>query len=366
LLISQPKQILIAPLDWGLGHTARCIPIIRYIRSLGHNPIVACNASQRSFIEETFGFIDIIYLDGYNITYSKWNKWGQIGLLSQLRGIYNTISREHKWLMQLSDNMQLDGVISDNRYGLHHPAIPSVIMTHQLLVQSGAGAFTDRLIQKLHYKYLGHFHATWVVDIPGVPNLAGKLSHPAILPKQTKYTGPLSRFENAANIGDVPISGHLLILLSGPEPQRSILSKLLWKQALHYNGKVIFIEGSDSAVSPSTIPSHIAYYKRLTDETLAPLLQDAGMIICRSGYSTLMDLAALRKKAMLIPTPGQTEQEYLGKYLQEQGMFYCCKQQGFDLNRSLKDASQFPYHFPELSTAYNNYKTVIDEWIQTL
>jgi len=360
----KPKQILIAPLDWGLGHTARCIPLIRYIRSLGHIPVIAGNASQESYINETFGHIDFIHLPGYNITYSGWNRFGQMGVASQLPGILRTIRNEHKWLLELSQNRQIDGIISDNRYGLFHPDIPSVIMTHQLMVQSGMGHLTDRLIQKLHYARLERFGKVWVVDCPDIPNLAGALSHTKILPYETVYIGPLTRFEGVRR--SAAPGGSLLILLSGPEPQRSVLSGVLWRQVQDYIGKVIFVEGSETAIIPPVIPTHIMHYKRLTDEQLGPLLSDAAIVISRSGYSTIMDLVALRKKAILIPTPGQTEQEYLARYLNEQSMFCTAQQKGFHLQSALKEAVQFPFHFPDLRHSFNSHDKVVKEWIEAL
>ena len=173
MVTHKQKHILIAPLDWGLGHTTRCVPIISHILRLGHVPVVACNNSQRSFIEETFGNIDIIHLDGYNITWSKWNKFGQSGLLSQLPRIIKSISSEHTWLKDLVSWRRIDGVISDNRYGLYHNSIPSVILTHQVNIQTGISDFTDRTIRKIHYNYLNRFNETWVPDNPGIPNLGG-------------------------------------------------------------------------------------------------------------------------------------------------------------------------------------------------
>lgn len=366
-----PKNILIAPLDWGLGHTARCIPIIRYLKSLGHVPIIAGNPSQRLFIEQSLGGIETIHIDGYNVTYSKWNKWAQMGLLSQMPRIGKSINAEQKWLHDLCLHRKIDGVISDNRYGLHHPEIPSVIMTHQLGVMSGFGDAVNRTVQKIHFKMLRHFNAAWVVDTPDAPGLGGRLSHTS-LPRGAKYIGLLSRFASTAS--DIaPLTSEvsdkvdtLLILLSGPEPQRSALSVVLWKQALGYSGRVVFVEGSECAVPPVYIPDHIAYHQRLTDAALAPLLSNAAMVICRSGYSTIMDLVALRKKAILIPTPGQTEQEYLGKYLNEQGVFYSASQKGFDLNKELKKAQDFPYRSLPLQQAYSSYKNVVDNWLETL
>jgi hypothetical protein len=384
LVTNKPKHILIAPLDWGLGHTTRCVPLIRHIQGLGHVPVVACNASQRLFIEETFGPIDIIHLEGYNISYSQWNKWAQIGLLAQLPHIQRTIRNEHNWLQQLTMRRQIDGIISDNRYGLWHPRIPSVIVTHQLMVRTGLGKFADHTIQKLHYKYLNRFNEVWVPDESTAPGLAGELSHPSFKPCNTKYIGLLSRFhETDLFIGrsfseggrltthsfigrSFSEGGRLLILLSGPEPQRTDLSQLLWQQVQHYDGKVIFVEGSEHAITPTNIPQHITYHKRLTDTALAPLMQQASMIICRSGYSTLMDLAAIQKKAILIPTPGQTEQEYLATSLHAAGIFYIAPQKGFQLATSLREASHFPFEPITFQQSFTQHKKVLEDWIQSL
>jgi UDP:flavonoid glycosyltransferase YjiC (YdhE family) len=369
LFTTKAKNILIAPLDWGLGHTARCMPLIGHIRGLGHIPIVACNDSQRSFIEAAFGDIEIIYLEGYNITYPAWNKWAQAGLLMQLPAISKAIKSEHRRLEEISASRHIDGIISDNRYGSFLPGKPSVIMTHQLQVQTGLGTVADHLVQKVHYEYLNKFDETWIVDAEGNPNLGGKLSHTAMLPGRSQYIGLLSRFpsgtkmDSSSTAKDKP---SLVIMLSGPEPQRSILSGILWEQSVHYKADIVFIEGSEKAAPPTYIPPHITWHNRLAGPQLAPILQNAEIVVSRSGYSTLMDLAALGKKAIVIPTPGQTEQLYLGKHLHRQGAFFCAAQKGFNLTLALKKASAFPYVFPELQQRYDDYKKTLEQWILTL
>ncbi len=365
MVINEHKHILVAPLDWGLGHTTRCIPLISHIQRLSHFPVFAGNSSQIAFIKDTFSNIDVIHLEGYNITYSKWNKYAQIGLLSQLPGIQRSINTEHRWLQQLVTQRKIDGVISDNRYGLFHSKIPSVILTHQLCVQTGLGTFADRVIQKVHYRYLNNFNKTWIVDAPGTPNLAGSLSHTNQLPANTNHIGLLSRFETREDLVD-PSHNSLLILLSGPEPQRTELSRILWQQCLHHPGNITFIEGSETAQRPATVPAHIAYHKRVVGSQLANILRNVSIVICRSGYSTIMDLVALQKKAILIPTPGQTEQEYLGTHLHEQGIFYCTKQGAFTLQQALQQTQQFPFRALNLQPHFSDYKPVLENWINTL
>jgi UDP-N-acetylglucosamine transferase subunit ALG13 len=347
-----------------MGHTTRCIPIITYIRALGHTPIVAGNSSQLAFLKESIPGIQTTYLDGYNIRYSGANRFLQLGLLKQMPGIFKTISAEHLWLERMADELQLHGIISDNRYGLHHSRVPSVIITHQLQVLSGLGKMADKVVQKMHYSLLNQFGATWVADAPDTPNLAGQLSHTKRLPNSSKYIGLLSRFADSP-ITDAS-SGPLLILLSGPEPMRTTLATLLWQQAAAHNGPVVFAEGSDTAIPPADVPSHITYYKRLGGDELQRHLAVASMVVCRSGYSTLMDLVALGKRAIVIPTLGQTEQEYLGRSLHKQGLFYCAAQKSFDLDEALRAAATFPFCSPSLRSAFHLHQPVIADWLSTL
>ena len=236
------------------------------------------------------------------------------------------------------------------------------------MVQTGFGGLPDRAIQRLHYKMIGRFNNAWVVDIPGNGGLAGALSHPRLLPEKCRYIGLLSRFATdvVAPKRDTEGIAPLLMLLSGPEPQRSDLARILWRQALVHPGPIVFVEGTEMAVTPAIIPQHITYHKRLTHAALAPLLQGAEMVICRSGYSTLMDLATLGKKAILIPTPGQTEQQYLARYLHKEGKYYTAGQQGFNLTTAMADATQFPFLPSGLQSSYEIYKDIVEEWAEAL
>ena len=361
-----PKNILIAPLDWGLGHTTRCIPLISYVLRTGHIPIIACNKHQSSFLREVFPDVEILSLEGYNIIYSRWNKFIQVGLLSQLPGIRRTINAEHKWLLRLTGERNIDGIISDNRYGLHHPSIPSVILTHQLMVRSGLGHWAGAMIQRLHYSLLCRFAATWVVDIEKEPSLAGELSHCNRLLANCRYIGLLSQFAVRAIADSGNTDNSILILLSGPEPLRTELSNFLWSQVVGHQGKVIFVEGSESVAARQAIPPHIIYHKRLTRSLLQNYLEAADIVICRSGYSTIMDLVALGKKAVFIPTPGQTEQEYLAGRLGRMGCFTSVAQNKFNLHDALARAGNSSSKFSSRADAYKLHEAVLDNWLKTL
>lgn len=360
---SQPQRILLAPLDWGLGHVSRCLPLISELLSGGHSVIFAGNEWQRNYIKEIFSSIEIIHLEGYNVRYSKSSSGLMFSLFYQMPGIIKKIRKEHDWLLKLAESQKISGIISDNRYGLFHPSVPSVIITHQLQVRTGMGAPADLMLRKLHYKFLGRFRECWIPDLEGFPNLSGSLGHPEKTPPNTSYIGLLSQFAGKENISQ---QEHLLVLLSGPEPQRTILSESLWSQCCRMERKIVFVEGANEIKKTSAIPKHITYYQQLATEELLPLVAGASMVICRSGYSTLMDLIALNKKAVLIPTPGQTEQEYLASHLHYQGIFFSSNQKGFDLAKSIREASLFPFRKPALEAGFFLFKEKLNTWLKGL
>jgi hypothetical protein len=269
---------------------------------------------------------------------------------------------EHDWILTLAQNERIDGIISDNRYGLWHPEIPSVILTHQLQIVSGLGQFIDNILRHLHYQYFNRFSQCWIVDAVGEPNLGGRLSHPPTCPPNSQYIGWLSQF---APLNANGMEEHLLILLSGPEPQRSMLSDLLWNEVYRMDRPIVFVEGS-AAAELTQIPPHIQYFRQVDARRLQPLLESAEIVVCRSGYSSLMDLILLNKKAILIPTPGQTEQEFLAKSLSKQQIFYSEPQQGFSLKEALSTATSFPFKPLQVHGGHEVFKPILTQWLETL
>ncbi len=361
MIANKAKHLLLAPLDWGMGHTTRCIPIIRYLQAAGHRVTFAGNAAQCAFVTKTLA-VDTLHLDGYNITYSKKGSTFALRLLAQVPHILKRIQAEHAWLQQQVAQHYFDGIISDNRYGLYHPNVPSVIITHQLRIRTGMGRIADDVLQKLHYQFLGRFTKCWVPDNASESNIAGSLSHPRILPLNAFYIGPLSQLHAPVSAGALPNT--LLILLSGPEPQRTILAGILWQQAMQYDGPVVFVAGHAGCMPPAMVPAHIQWHAQVQQGQLQALMQDAHMVICRAGYSTIMDLVLLRKKAILIPTPGQPEQEYLARYLYDKGVFYTAKQAGFDLMATLQNLKNLSFIADGRKFDFHAFIPVIDRWLE--
>jgi UDP:flavonoid glycosyltransferase YjiC (YdhE family) len=360
-------RILIAPLDWGLGHLSRCIPIIHYLLAQGHSVFFAGNENQQSYIKNVFPHIDYLMLAGYDIRYASKRIFFTSKLIAQIPRLDKCIRTEHAWLKKVVAAYQIDAVISDNRYGLYHTDIPCVLLTHQLNILTGLGTFWDRCLQKIHYRYIQKFAACWVVDTEIAPGLSGILAHPKHLPaKPTTYIGYLSQCAALQVAAVQEPHPYVLVLLSGVEPQRTILADRIWQQVLQLSQKIVFVAGTEQLPVPGGIPEHIVYHQRLSGKALQVCIAQASIVICRSGYSSIMDLMVLGKKAILIPTPGQTEQEYLATHLQQQEIFMMQQQQSFSLYAALQQAEHFPFRRSICLSQFEQYRTVVAAWLKTI
>ncbi|WOI22050.1 glycosyltransferase [Nonlabens ulvanivorans] len=319
------KNILVAPLNWGLGHATRCIPIINAIIRNGDNPIIASDGMALELLKKEFPRLKFIELPSYEISYPEKGQFLKLKLLKDSPKIWNAIRKEHLMLAELIAHHQLDGVISDNRLGLYSKIIPSVIITHQLQVLSGS---TTWLSTQLHLHYIKKFDYCWIPDVDGILNLSGLLSQHTDDDIFKVYLGPLSRFERNPKS---QIKYDLMVLLSGPEPQRSILERKLLSEVKRFSGEVLFIAGNVRGKQQMEKKGDITYYNYLSTEGLQKALDRSDIILSRSGYTTIMDLHKLGKKAFFIPTPGQFEQEYLAQSLDDQGIVPFASQEDFKI-----------------------------------
>ncbi|MEK7224721.1 MAG: glycosyltransferase [Bacteroidota bacterium] len=351
-------RILLAPLDWGLGHATRCIPIIRELLMQGCDVWLAGEGAQKELLKTEFPDLPFIDLPGYRINYAKTKKGLLWKMIRQGPKLRRAIRQEHQWLKKAVKQYSFDAVISDNRYGLYHSKIPSVFLTHQLYIKSPLGKWTEKLLQKRNYKYIKRFKECWIPDSESENNLAGELSHPEKKPSvPLQYIGLLSRFEKQ----DIEEKKkHLLVLLSGPEPQRSLLEEKIIHEISHYNGTAVVVRGLPGYASLIPSTNMIHFYNHLPAKELNAEMLKAEYIISRSGYSTVMDIVALQKKSIFIPTPGQTEQEYLGEYLMKKGIAPCMKQEKFSLTTALETAANYSYSIPVMQ---NNLQVMIADFL---
>lgn len=324
-----PKTILIAPLNWGLGHATRCIPIIRALQENNYIPVIASDGIALELLRKEFPNIQTLELPSYQIEYAKNGANFKWKLIKNGPKMIRAILEEKKTIQNWVEKYAIDGIISDNRLGVFSKKIPSVFITHQLNVMTGN---TTWITSKIHQYIIKKYTECWIPDLSGTPNLTGKLGHIDNPNLKTKYIGPLSRLQKKL----LPKKYDLLVILSGPEPQRGMLEKHLKKEIVKYNGNVIFIEGNIEKEQKTTTIRNVTYYNFMNSTELEQAFNESEMVLCRSGYTTIMDLAQLRKKAFFIPTPGQYEQEYLAKKLKKEGLVPYATQDNFKMKNILE------------------------------
>jgi UDP:flavonoid glycosyltransferase YjiC (YdhE family) len=359
-------KILIAPLDWGLGHTTRCIPLIQYFISEGHDVYAAAETASAQLLRENFPELPIFPLKGYRILYSSHRATFSLKIAQQIPRILSAISAEQKWLQQMQKEQKFDLIISDNRYGIHHAGVPSVILTHQLQIQSGINARMDSWVMKLHMRLIRKFNACWIVDEESNGGYSGKLAHPERLPEYSEYIGLLSQFSNCNIDYTKTKESRILILLSGAEPMRSMFESRLIAQARNLPEYEFVIAGGNPLGERVTgLPDFIKYYTHLNAANLLVEMETASLVICRSGYSTVMDLALLQKKALLIPTPGQSEQEYLARFLIQTGAFHAVAEYSLNLKPDIMKALGSGFVMKPIPFA-ENMKKVAEPFIRKI
>ncbi|TWO33733.1 glycosyltransferase [Seonamhaeicola sediminis] len=327
------KRILVAPLNWGLGHATRCIPIINALLELNFEPIIASDGVALTLLQKEFPKLSSIELPSYNITYAKKGKNFKFKLIKDAPKLLNAIKSEKKATKDIVINHNISGIISDNRLGVYSKKVPTVFITHQLNVLSGN---TTWLSTKMHEKFIKKFDECWVPDTDADINLSSKLGHPDDFKIPTKYIGPLSRFEKQT----VKPVNKILVLISGPEPQRTLLEEKLFWELKNYPEKVVFVKGVMEKKQVVEVIGNITVYNFMTSKLLEKTINESELVISRSGYTTVMDLAKLNKKAFFVPTPGQFEQEYLAKQLTQLNLVPSCKQDDFTITK-IEDIDNF-------------------------
>ena len=357
----QPLRILVAPLDWGLGHTTRCVPIVKALIQCKATVILAGNEWQKKVWLAEFPQCKFILLKGYDIQYSKQKLFFSLKILQQVPKVLRSVKYEYHWLQSIILSEKIDAVVSDNRYGLHTQLIPTVFITHQLLIKNSSGLI-QAVLQKINYKFIQKFDTCWIPDFQKAPNLSGVLAHPKKMPNGAfNYLGILSRLKKTV----VSQNNSIVFLLSGPEPQRSLLEQKIIASIKCFTEKeCILIRGTQNILKVQKLPKNITVFDYLPSNQLNDILNKADVIICRSGYSSVMDIAALQKKSFLIPTAGQTEQEYLAKHLESIGFAPYCNQADFDINNAIQCVKKFSYK--SFNVEDGILEKVVENWLMQL
>lgn len=323
---------MVAPLNWGLGHASRCIPVIDALIKYDFQPILAGDGESLELLRKEFPELKHYQLPSTKVTYSEKGSLLKFKLLSQAPKVMRSAQLEKKRIAEIHKIEKLSGIISDNRFGVRSTEVPSVYMTHQIQVLSGG---TSSLTSSYHQKIISKFTECWVPDYES-NGLAGKLSNPGNTNLNIKYLGPLSRFDyrSQKKVWDI------VAVLSGPQPQRAILEEKIKRELISFSGKSLLIQGTVENEQKVRSERNLTIVNFMLHQELEEAILSAQVIIARSGYSTVMDLEALQSRAFFIPTPGQFEQEYLANHLKERGFSDCSDQESFHLGK-LNDQNHF-------------------------
>ncbi|MBL7899077.1 MAG: hypothetical protein JNJ99_11120 [Crocinitomicaceae bacterium] len=297
------KRVLISPLDWGMGHTTRCVVLIKQLISSGNVVFFAGNTDQIDFMKREFPQIEFLFLAGYNVQFDS-GKSSYLQIINQLFKIKSAINNENDTVKKLVDQFKIDIIISDNRYGLFASATKNILITHQLSLQI---PYLKNWVNSQLQKWINKFDFCWIPDDEKNP-LCGELINASLkIPKL--YIGLLNRFSHA----ETPSRYKYIGIISGPEPERSIFAIKLEKFLIskHEPALMIGYEGNNPKIT---------YCKNPTTGELGQLILESETVISKAGYTTIMEMTDLKKNAILISTRGQFEQEYLAKNIQSENI----------------------------------------------
>lgn len=360
-------RILLAPLDWGLGHTTRIIPVGKELLRQGANLILAGTPTQLSILSESFPNSECLPLEGYQVRYGKYlpASWH---VIQQFPRLVRVIRQEQEWIARIVPQHQITRIISDNRYGLYHHDCKNVMLMHQFVPPlSGISTVLRPFLWQAHTTFLRQFDQIWIPDINNTHSL-GEQMRPTHLPPESHFIGWLSRLEGIDGQDSKLIQSDmgrpdLLVLLSGPEPQRSILEQKVSIQMAGLGLNCWVVQGTPAeSILPKKIPGGwLIPYMNASD--LAHWLPQAKVVMARSGYSSLMDFALLGlRQIILVPTPGQPEQKLLGKYLYRNRTAYSVSQYSLSLHKALSAVADF-HGFEKYSDSKNLLAEVVESWL---
>lgn len=348
------RRVIVAPLDWGLGHATRCIPIIRLLLAKECEVTIATSGGALNLLRNEFPNLKVHTLPSYRATYSRSIPL-MLKVFLQVPRFLITISREHKAMQEIVRQNTYDLIISDNRYGCWSSFVPAVFITHQVNIQMPIGLrWLSGVINFFNHRQIRKFSQCWIPDFPEDP-ITGKLTSNSL--PNTKWIGMLSRFTKP--ITPPAYAYKVAAIISGPEPQRTLLEEIVRNQLrkASYNSAVV---RGVTETSNTTMDGRVRIVDHLTSSALEQLIASAEVIICRSGYSSVMDLSAMGKHVVFIPTPGQTEQEYLAVELQRQGIAAFQLQHAVDIEKALQEINKYS-GFAGWSGQPNLAREAIDE-----
>lgn len=331
------KNVLICPLTWGLGHFTRSVPIAEKLVSSGYTVYFAVNHKFKNLLHHHLPNALLINFPSYKITYSI-NKYLWLKLFLQAPKIIAGFITEYRATQKTINKYSVSVIISDNRYGCFSKKTHNIFITHQVTPIMPAQLKSFQTVSDYVFrKLINRFDQCWIPDDATI-HVTGKLTGNLDKIRKTSFIGILSRFNC---IEPQPLQGisklDWLAVISGPEPQRSILEEIIKTEFQKSGKQCMVVRGKPDLTERIDKNGNVWVASHLSSGNLKYVLLLSRFILCRAGYSSIMDLISLERTAVLVPTPGQTEQEYLATKLAEKKMFITQHQHNLDLENAEKN-----------------------------
>lgn len=309
-------KVLVAPLDWGLGHATRCVPVIKEFLMQGAEVEIAVVKANASLFREIFPDVRQRIAPSYNIVYPKHGYNMGLWLVKNSVHLKNVMRFEHRFAEEMVERHGYDILFSDNRFAFYSKNAYNVYMTHQrrIAFPPAFSAF-EKVGMMWHASVMKHFDEVWVPDVEAFPGYAGCMSHVSDCPRPVKFVGALSRFAPENGLAMVPKNIDVLAVVSGVEPARSQFAASLREILLHLPGHHKVVLGNPCDNVRSWTEGNVEFHDHLPTAEFADAVRHARLVVSRGGYSTVMDMAMLGAKCVFVPTPGQYEQSVLARDL---------------------------------------------------
>ncbi|MBN1236389.1 MAG: hypothetical protein JW999_10140 [Methanotrichaceae archaeon] len=355
-------HVFVSPLNWGLGHSTRDIPIIEELLRQGHEVTIGSSGNALALLKRECQECNFILFKDYPAPYSD-SRFFLANFAAGIPALLRAIAQEKKRFEEILAKNRFDLIISDNRMSVYSSETPSYFISHQLRYSMPGYLYPfEMMTMPFNSFFHSKFEGVIVPDIDpngGRKNLSGKLcrTHLDATKRRVYYAGILTGTKKMKVAEDLDF----LAIVSGPEPQRTKLEEIIMKQVCNLPGEKVVLLGSPQKESHKKIDEHTTVHSYVSTEEKAELMNRARFIIARSGYTTMMELAELDKKhGLLTPTPGQTEQEYLSHYYARQGWFLSYSQYKLKLAEGVQKAMNFR-GFPEMAKTRENVKKLYQD-----
>lgn len=342
--------ILISPLNWGIGHATRLVPIIKILQKK-HKIILAADGKSKTFLEQEFPELKVIFAPKFDVSYTKNASLLPFKMVFTLPKLVLFYFQNKNFVKKLTKKHKIDTIIADNRFGFFSKKIKSYFITHQIKIQA-KNRLLENIIFIINKINIQKFNEVWIPDFEQNKSLSGKLSNCSKLKIECKKIGILSRFPVKNESKTKNENYDIVAIISGPEPQRTIFQKKITSALKDTDYKTLIISGTLNDNSKQT-NSNLTIASHLKTANFQTIIQVAEIIISRAGYSSIMDLISLKQTAIIVPTPGQTEQEYLANYLHKNNIFFSVEQKNFNKN-TISTFIKHRYLFCEKINPTNN------------